>query len=315
VITYGSVQRLTGEGADAVDVLGGPTFSVRARHVINATGVWADGLVEGIQLRPSKGSHVLVPAARLGNPRATVNVPVPGHFGRFVFAVPRTDGLVMIGLTDDPFEGPIPDAPSVSVEERSFLLETASAAFSAPLSAEDVVGSYAGLRPLLDTGTGDTSDVSRKHAVIEDRATGAVTVVGGKLTTYRRMAQDAVDVVAARPGVDAGRCRTHSLPLVGAQPVGTPVPDGIPARLVRRFGSEASSVAALADGRPDLLEPVADGVPALGVELLAAAQWEGAMTAADVLDIRTRVGLVPAWREAAEPALADLVPQLTEMVA
>jgi glycerol-3-phosphate dehydrogenase len=136
-------------------------------------------------------------------------------------------------------------------------------------------------------------------------------VVGGKLTTYRQMAQDAVDFVAARPGVHAGRCRTARLPLVGAQAHDAQAPRGVASRLVRRFGSEAADVAALADGRPELLQPVAPGVPVLGGELVAAVEREGALTLGDVLDRRTRLGLVPAWREAALPAaerlLADLI--------
>jgi glycerol-3-phosphate dehydrogenase len=296
IITYAEVEKLTGTGARARDQLTDQAFDVNARHVINATGVWADRLVDGIRLRPSRGSHLLVPGARLGNPRAMVNIPVPGHFGRFVFAVPRSDGLVMIGITDDPHEGEIADAPRPTPEDQRFLLATASLAFAQPLVPSDVVGSFAGLRPLLDTGEQETSDVSRRHAVIEDPASGAITVVGGKLTTYRQIAQDAVDAIAARLGVRAAECRTPTLPLVGAQPHGTPRPAGVPARLVNRFGSEARELAA---EHPGLLEPVAPGLPALAVELRAAVDREGALTVDDILDIRTRLGLVPAWREAA----------------
>jgi len=310
VVTYAEVDELTSDGAKAHDALTGEQFEVSARHVINATGVWADKLVHGINLRPSRGSHVLIAAERLGNPRAMVNIPVPDHFGRFVFAVPRSDGLVMIGITDDPHTGEIPDAPRPTDEDQAFLLETASLAFAQPLTPADVVGNFAGLRPLLDTGAHATSDISRAHAVIEDSVTGAVTVVGGKLTTYRQMAQDAVDAIAARPGVAAGSCRTHTLPLVGAQPHGTPRPAGVPSRLFNRYGAEATELVALADGRPELLEPVAEGLPALGVELVAAIEREGALSAGDVLDVRTRLGLVPAWREAALPAVESALAEV-----
>jgi glycerol-3-phosphate dehydrogenase len=294
-------------GATARDIRTGGAFEVRARHVINATGVWADQLVEGICLRPSKGSHVLVRADRLGNPDASVNVPVPGHFGRFVFAVPRTDDLVMIGLTDDPYDGPIPDIPTPTAEDERFLLETVSRALGTILDRSDVVGRYAGLRPLL-AAEGETSDISRRHAVIEDPATAAITVVGGKLTTYRQMAEDAVDAVTARPGVDAARCRTATLPLVGARrPTGQSVTDRtVNGRLLRRFGAEADEVAAAADDRPELLEPIAPGLPAYGVEFVAAVEREGALSADDVLDVRTRLGLVPEWRDAALPAAQEL---------
>jgi glycerol-3-phosphate dehydrogenase len=141
-----------------------------------------------------------------------------------------------------------------------------------------------------------------------------VTVVGGKLTTYRRMAQDAVDVIAARPGVAAGPCVTASLPAVGAHRADQPLEhsDGVvvPSRLARRFGSEAPAVAALADGDPALLRPLVPGVPVTGVELLFAARSEGAVTIDDVLDRRTRAGLVPAWRDALAPATARLLPDL-----
>jgi glycerol-3-phosphate dehydrogenase len=311
ILTYAEATRITGDGATARDALTGERFEIRARQVINATGVWAGTLVDGVELRPSKGSHLLVPAGRLGYPRALLHVAIPGHFGRFVFAGPRPDGLVLVGLTDDPHDSTVPeDAPQVTPDEEAFLLETVSRAFDRELTSDDVVGRYAGLRPLIDGGDGATADVSREHAVIEDAATGAVTVVGGKLTTYRQMAQDAVDAIAARAGVRAGPCVTATLPLVGAQPYGTPPAGGLPPRLVRRFGSEAADIAALASDRPELLEPVAPGVPILGVELLAAVEREGALTAADVLEIRTRAALVPAWLEAAATALERIVPDL-----
>lgn len=311
ILTHTPIDRLHHDGADAVDRLTGERFRIRARHVVNATGVWAGDLAPGVKLRPSKGSHLLFNGARLGDPAAALNVPVPGHFGRFVFALPRPDGLVLVGLTDEPYEGAIPDVPQVEEHEERFLLETISAALERPLTADDVVGRYAGLRPLLDTSEEDgakgaTADVSRKHAVIEDPKTRALTVVGGKLTTYRRMAQDVVDRIAARPGVAAGPCLTHDLPAVGAQ-----APQrreaGVPATLTRRYGAEAAAVLALADGRPELLEPLAPGLPVIGAEVLWAVEHEGALTVDDVLERRTRLGLVPAWRAAAEPVVERLM--------
>jgi glycerol-3-phosphate dehydrogenase len=302
VLTRVAVDRLDGDGADARDALTGAALRIKARHVVNATGVWAGTLAPAVRLRPSRGSHVLVAAGRLGDPAAALNVPVPGHFGRFVFALPRPDGLVLCGLTDvEVSDGALPDAPQPTAEEERFLLATLSTALDRELTAEDVVGRFAGLRPLLDSGDGAASaDVSRRHAVLDDPATGVITVVGGKLTTYRRMAQDAVDVVAARPGVAAGACRTRDLPLVGAARV--PAPSGAPPRLVRRFGSEAADVAAHAHGDPAALAPLAPGVPACLAELRFALAAEGALDADDLLDRRTRLGLVGAWREAALPA-------------
>ena len=307
VVTYAEALELHSRGARARDARTGRAFAVGARHVINATGVWADGLGPALRLRPSKGSHLLVPAERLGGPRAALNVPVPGFFGRFVFAVPRPDGLVMIGLTDEPYAGRPPDAPSVSDQEETHLLEIISTALERPLERGDVVGRFAGLRPLVEGDARSTADLSREHTVHDDPASGVITVVGGKLTTYRRMAQDAVDVVAARAGVQAGPCRTASLPLVGAPPHPRALPAGPPSRLLRRFGTEAGEVAALADGRPDLLRPLAPGVPVLGVEVLAAYQREGAITLDDILDRRTRLDLVPEWRQVATAAAAALL--------
>lgn len=219
----------------------------------------------------------------------------------------------MVGLTDEPVDGgALPDAPEVTRDEEAFLLDTLSVGLERPLCPGDVIGRFAGLRPLA-AGEGETADLSREHRVVEDARTDVVTVVGGKLTTYRRMAQDAVDRVAARPSVDTGPCCTARLPLVGA-PAG-PVPDTLPPRLLRRFGAEAPEIAALADGRPELLRPLAPGVPVLGVELLAARDREGALTLDDVLERRTRLGLVPAWREAAREAAERLLPELAEVPA
>lgn len=312
VITRCGVVELTDRGARALDACSGQAFEIRARSIVNATGVWAGELVDGVSLRPSRGSHLLVPAGRLGNPRAMLNFPVPGHFGRFVFAAPRQDGLIMIGLTDEPHgDSEIPDVPEVSATEESYLLETVSHALQAPLSHSDVVGRFAGLRPLLSGGSGATADLSRRHAVLEDSASGAITIVGGKLTTYRRMAQDAIDRVVARDPAGARPCRTQALQLVGAPSPGAPTRNHLPPGLVRRFGTEAEEILALAAGRPELLEPVAEGSDVLGVELIAATDREGALSVDDVLDRRTRLGLVPSRRAQAQETAARLAGELT----
>jgi glycerol-3-phosphate dehydrogenase len=313
ICTYCEVTALDGDGASGRDLISGEPFYVHARNVINATGVWAGHLVGGIELRPSKGAHVLVAAERLGNPRAMLTVPIPGHFGRYVFAAPRSDGLVLIGLTDDAYDGAVHDEPGVTPSEERFLLETTSLALDRPLKTEDVVGRYAGLRPLLDSNrSGSTADLSRGHAVIEDPRSGAVTVVGGKLTTYRQMAQDAVDRVASLPRVAAGPCRTAALSLVGAPARAMQPPRRVLPRLWRRFGAEALELMAMAEDRPEWLEPLAPGVPALGIEAVAAIQREGALTEDDVLDRRLRLGLVPAWYEAARPAVESLMDDALE---
>jgi glycerol-3-phosphate dehydrogenase len=296
VITYAEVTGLREDGVEAVDALTGAAFSVRARRVVLAAGVWTDALSASVSLRPSRGSHLLVPAARLGEPRAAVNVPVPGEPGRWVFALPRPDGLVAIGLTDVPAPGAPADDPQPDAAEEAELLDRASAALEVPLGPDDVCGRYAGLRPLA-AGDGDTADLSRRHLIAED-ASGALAIVGGKLTTYRRMAEDVVDRLTDHP------CRTTRLPLVGAAPPAALRSVAAPARLVRRYGTDAPAVAALADGRPELLDEIAPGV--CGAELLWGVRHEFAVTPDDLVDRRVRAGLVPEWRAAVVEAVERL---------
>ncbi len=293
IVTYAGVLSADGAGALVCDERTGATLRVSARAVVNATGAWADQLAPQTRLRPSKGVHVVLPAARLGHPAAALTVPVPGQSNRYVFALPHGDGIVHVGLTDDPLDGPLPDVPRVHEHEISFLLDTLSRGLEVPLDRADVVGSFAGVRPLLAGVQGRTADLSRRHAVVRGDD-GMWTVLGGKLTTYRRMAQDAVDNLTDRP------CWTTRLPLVGAVGPARPAP----ARLSRRYGAEAADVAALAERDPRLLEPVAPGVPVLGVELAWGVCAEGALTAADLLERRTRLSLVDAWHDASRPAAA-----------
>jgi glycerol-3-phosphate dehydrogenase len=299
IVTYAAVTEVGRGEVAARDELTGEALVVRPRHVVNATGVWASGLAPGVKLRPSRGSHVLVPAERLGDPRGGLTVPVPGERNRYVFALPRPDGLVLVGLTDEPVDGEPVDEPQPEPAEEAFLLETISTVLQTPLTSDDVVGRFAGLRP-LPAAEGASADLSRRHAIVEDPPTGMLTVVGGKLTTYRRMAQDVVDRIAARDGVGAGPAVTHRLALVGAR--GRQPAAGAPPRLERRYGGEAPDVVALADGRD---EPLAPGVPASAAELRFAVERELALTVEDLLDRRTRLGLVPEWRAAAEPAARE----------
>ena len=292
VVTYAAALQADGTGATVRDERTGATLRIRAKAVVNATGAWADTLAPETRLRPSKGVHVVLSAARLGHPAAAMTVPVPGHANRYVFALPHPDGIVHLGLTDDPLDGPLPDVPRAEESEIAFLLDTLSRGLHVPLSRSDVIGTFAGVRPLLAAEEGRTADLSRRHAVVQGDD-GLWTVLGGKLTTYRKMAEDAVDKLTPTP------CRTRELPLVGA--VG-PVPVGVPDRLVRRYGAEAGNVAALAVHDPRLLEPVAPGVPVLGVELAWGVHAEGALTVEDLLERRTRLSLVDAWHEAARGA-------------
>jgi glycerol-3-phosphate dehydrogenase len=275
------------------DGLDGSTYSVRARHIVNATGAWAQELDADVRLVPSRGSHVVVRSERLGNPHAALTVPVPGTTGRFVFALPQSEGLTFIGLTDVPMEGAVPRVATPTQEEIDWILGVISPWLEVGLTRADVIGAFAGIRPLAApehaSPTASGADLSRRH-VVHDHGDGRITVTGGKLTTYRRMAQDVVDLIT-----DAS-CRTTRIALVGAAPAGAlvAVDPLVPARLVRRYGNEAGAVWSLGESRPWLRAPIAEGVPVLGVELAFGVQAEGAMDVADLLERRTRLSLVPA---------------------
>ena len=266
--------------------------------------MWAGDLAADITLRPSRGTHLVLRASTLPGLTVAVTAPIPGESNRFVLVLPQPDGTVYVGLTDEPVDGPLPDVPEPSEAEIGFLLDVVGAAFARPLRRDDVVGAFAGLRPLLDAGEGHTSDLSREHAVLTG-PTGLVTVVGGKLTTYRRMAQDAVDAAVAHGGLAAGPCVTATTPLLGAAPRDELARLELPPRLVRRYGTDAALVLATArrTGLDDaeLLAPVSDRVPVTLAELVFGVTHEGAVDVDDLLDRRTRVGLVPADREVAEP--------------
>ncbi|MBG0818057.1 glycerol-3-phosphate dehydrogenase/oxidase [Planomonospora sp. ID82291] len=294
VLTRCRALELDGGGARVRDELTGETFTIRARAVINATGVWAAGLDPRIRLRPSRGTHLVLRPETLPGLRAGLHVPIPGTGDRFALVLPQADGRIYVGLTDEPVEGPVPDVPEAPEQDVAFLLDVLDSVLETPVRRGDVAGAFAGLRPLL-AGGGRTADLSRRHA-LRTAAGGVVTVVGGKLTTYRRMAEDAVDLAVRSRGLVAGPSRTARLPLVGAVPAGPAPAD----RLAARYGSEAGAVRALMARDPALAEPLPTGVT--GAELVWAVRHEGALDAADLLDRRTRIGLVARDREAALPA-------------
>jgi glycerol-3-phosphate dehydrogenase len=299
--SYGA-RVLTGVAVTAVDghdvhavVDGQEALTLRARVVVNAAGVWAQRLAPGIRLVPSRGSHLVVPGSRLGSPSAALTVPLPGSRSRYVFALPQADGLVYLGLTDEPVHGPVPDDdPVPSDAEVQQLLDTVNRVLSDPLDRSDLLGAFAGLRPLVlpaSAGTGPggaTADLSRSHLLQWDRS--VLSVVGGKLTTYRAMAEETVSAVVERLRRGAARSLTARLPLVGAAPRTALERVAAPGRLVARYGTEAPLVDSLGPGA------VLAGRPETLGELRFAVRYEGARSVADLLDRRTRIGLVPADR-------------------
>lgn len=306
ILTHCAVDEATGTGARLRDKLSGSEWDLDARVVVNATGVWAADLHPGLQIRPSRGTHLVLAQSTFGSLTAGLTVAVPGERNRFVFALPSPGGRVHVGLTDEEAPGEVPDVPAATDDEVDFLLRTMSTVLARPLDRAEVLATYSGLRPLLDSGDEQTADLSRRHAVLTS-ADGVVTVVGGKLTTYRQMAEDAVDHAVAQARLSAGPCRTRHLPAVGAADASTLARVAAPTALVRRYGTEAAAVHASAVAKPALAERVvADFDTTIG-DLEFAVAHEGALTVDDLLDRRTRLGVVPSQRvaalEAAERAL------------
>lgn len=306
VLTRCAAEQVTGSGAVLRDQLTGEAKQVDARMVINAAGVWSGEVDPSVTLRPSRGTHLVLPAEAFPGLGGGLMLPVPGESNRFVFALPSPEGKVYVGLTDEEAPGPVPDVPRPSEREIDFLLDVLNGALQAPISRADLLGTFSGLRPLLDSGNGHTADVSRRHAVITG-SDGLVTVVGGKLTTYRRMSKDALDTALAVARMPAGRCRTRRLPLVGAGNRAELAEVRAPDRLVRRYGTEATDVLDEARGDHTLLEPVAEGLSTTRAELQFAARHEGALDESDLLDRRTRIGLVEFDRDRALPAAREML--------
>ena len=306
ILTRVSASSATGSSVRLTDELTGESTDLAARAVINATGVWAAEVDSSIKLRPSRGTHLVFDAASFGNPTAALTIPIPGETNRFVFAMPEQLGRVYLGLTDEEAPGPVPDVPEPTPDEVTFLLDTVNTALQTALTTADVTGAYAGLRPLIDAGDGRTSDLSRDHAVLESD-NGLFSVVGGKLTEYRLMAQDVLDRAVEGRGLKAKPCRTKHLPLVGAPANSTAAQSkSLPASLVARYGAESAVV--LSSARCDRAnEPVAAGIDVTRAEFEFAITHEGALDADDILDRRTRIGLVATDRERAASAAQEML--------
>jgi glycerol-3-phosphate dehydrogenase len=226
------------------------------------------------QLRPARGTHIVVPAERLPQ---NVGLVLPLAGARFVFTIPWGP-VTIVGTTDVDHDGPLDD-PQPSEAEIAEILDNVNAYVEDPIGRGDVIAAYAGLRPLVARGEGRTADLSRRHSVSVDA--NVVTLVGAKLTTYRVSAAAAVDALAAAGLGRLPPSRTRALPLVGASP-------GARSELERRHGSETDAVLALA--REEALDaPLVPGLPYLEAEVVWAARHELALTVDDVLERRTRL--------------------------
>ncbi len=291
----------------------GKAVRVRARVVVNAAGVWSDAVralderpADELSIRPAKGVHVTLPGALVQNTSAAI-IP-SARDKRSIFVIPW-EGHTYLGTTDTDYTGSLDD-PRCTLEDTRYLLDALNGVTDVGATPEDVVGSWAGLRPLLSSShrtrtAGRTADLSRRHAV-HVAPTGMVTVTGGKLTTYRRMAADAVDAAARVLGVDVPSSPTRRLRLFGADGVD---PDTAgDDHLVGRYGSDAPAVQALADADPDLAAPLVPGLSYVRAEAVYAARHEMAHTLDDVLDRRTRARVLDRDATArAADAVASLI--------
>jgi glycerol-3-phosphate dehydrogenase len=289
------------QGVRVLDVESGEPFDVRAASVINATGVWADelrpeelhGEAELPSIRPSRGTHITVDHDALPLVGGAI---VPAGSGRSIFALPWL-GHTLVGTTDNDYEGPL-DHVQPSSEDVDYLLEAVNGFFGSSLGREDLAGAFAGVRPLISTGDSKKSvDISRK-AELYETSSGMITITGGKLTTWRRMAKLTVDRLVERDARDAP-CRTHEIPLGQAIAVeDLPRVEGVPEAsyqaLASRYGHAAHDVLALAAERGELAQPVVAGNPDLLAEVTLAARREQARSIGDVLLRRTRLGLLAA---------------------
>jgi glycerol-3-phosphate dehydrogenase len=292
----------TASGVACLEPESGERFEVGAGAVVNATGVWADRIrpeevveEEDVpRISPSRGTHVLIDRADLSTGSAACIVPA-GE-GRAIFALPWY-GRTLVGTTDNDYDGDI-DRPRPGEDEVAYLLDAVNDFFGTSLGPGDLVGAYAGVRPLIASGDPKKSvDISRK-AELYETSSGMLTITGGKLTTWRRMAKQTVDRLVEREGRDAP-CHTAEIPLgMEARPDDLEAPEGVGeesvSQLAFRYGHAARAVLDLAWKDPALAAPIVEGRPDLLAEAAIAARLEQARSVADVLLRRTRLGILAA---------------------
>ncbi|MDP5184928.1 glycerol-3-phosphate dehydrogenase/oxidase [Blastococcus sp. BMG 814] len=310
-------------GARVRDVETGDEVDVRSEVVVNATGVWTDDvqtLVGGrgrFHVRASKGVHIVVPRDRINGEAGLILRTEKS----VLFVIPWGSHWI-VGTTDTDWE--LDKAhPAASKADIDYILHHVNRVLSVPLTHDDITGVYAGLRPLLSGESESTSQLSREHAVARPMP-GVIAVAGGKYTTYRPMAADAVDAVAQDVSRRVPPSVTDNIPLVGAEGYAAMLNslDGLSRRwgiprfraehLLNRFGSLTPDLLALAEDRPELLDPVPGAEEYLMAEMVWAAGHEAALHLDDLLARRTRISIETTHRgvECAEPvarAVADVL--------
>ncbi|MGY1754953.1 glycerol-3-phosphate dehydrogenase/oxidase [Blastococcus sp. SYSU D01042] len=315
-------------GVRAADLTDGSTFTVRARSVVAATGVWSDDIgtmlgasAPDLRVRASKGVHLLVPRSAIDGGALTAAGGTPDGLilrtpTSVLFVIPW-GGEWIIGTTDTPWKLDR-DHPAASSADIAYLLDQVNRVLTRPVTADQILGVYAGLRPLLAGESDDTSRLSREHAVVTP-VPGLVLVAGGKYTTYRVMAEDAVDAaVVGLPGVPSSR--TAHLPLVGAHrwsevrdraaelAAGAGLTESAVERLLHRHGDRTPDVLALAAADPGLAEPLPGAPDYLAAEVVHAVTAEGALHLDDVLTRRTRISIEAPHRGVeTAPRVAELM--------
>ena len=313
IVTYARVDRLLTEGAvvrgvEFTDLLSGATVQAQARVVVNVAGPWVDRVLSGApeERRPprliggTKGSHLVV-APFPGAPREAVYYEARRD-GRAIFVIPWND-LYLIGSTDIRYEGDLDEVRTDDREIDYLLAETNALLPGAALTPDDILYAYCGVRPLPYVPNGAEGAITRKHIIHNHapRLRGLLSIVGGKLTTHRSLAEEAVDEVCDQLGREA-ECRTALLPLPGAAGIAldayaqhfaatSSLPANSAMRLVALYGARASAVLDLASRAPDLREPFDPETGALGAEIVFAVRHELALTLTDILMRRTMVGL------------------------
>ncbi|MGN7190733.1 glycerol-3-phosphate dehydrogenase/oxidase [Curtobacterium sp. MCBA15_004] len=306
-------------GAHAHDIQTGEEFDIRAKQVVNATGVWTDdtqamiGTRGQFKVRASKGVHLVVPRDRFQS-----NTGMILRTEKSVLFVIPWGRHWLVGTTDTDWE--LDKAhPAATAADIDYILEHVNKVLAVPLTREDVEGVYAGLRPLLAGESDQTSQLSREH-VVAHTVPGLVVVAGGKWTTYRVMGKDAIDEAVAAMDGRIPESTTEDIPLLGAE--GYPAAwnrRGRTARaaglhkvriehLLNRYGTLATEVLALVDADPSLGEPLPQADDYIGAEVVYAASHEGALHLEDVLARRTRIS-IEAWDrgESAAPVAAKLM--------
>jgi glycerol-3-phosphate dehydrogenase len=312
-------------GAKVKDLESGKEIEVRAKRTVNATGVWTDEIQKMVggkgqfRVQASKGVHIVIPRDRIDSRTGLITETEKSLL--FIIPCPWSDDFWVIGTTDTPWDLDLAH-PAASQTDIDYILEHANALLATPLTRDDVVGVYAGLRPLLAGESDETSKLSREHAVVT-AVPGLVIVAGGKYTTYRVMAKDAVDEAMKDWPGPIEKSITERVPLIGAegyQPLwnnraNLATQAGLDQKriehLLGRYGSAVSELFALIEAEPALAQPLAGAPKYLKVEAYYGVSHEGALHLDDILARRTRIS-IDTWDrgDAAAQEVAELVAPL-----